>query len=617
MDARKARLGSRWESLTILSLLLGSVFAHPLALAQGAGFWHTGGNQILDSDGQRVRITGINWSGFETTAQVVHGLYAQDYKYILDGIKSNGFNTVRLPFSNQMVEYPIVPSVAYVAYSNASGPINTDLEGLNSLEILDRIVAYAGQIGVRIILDNHRSENGLTAEENGLWYTAQYPDADWIADWEMLAARYKGSSTVIGMDLRNEPHSVGKGGACWACGTVGNDWHLAAERAGNAILKVNPKLLILVEGTDSKTNQSYWWGGNLQGVKSYPVVLNVKNQLVYSPHDYGPDLYPQSWFNAKTTPAGLEAIWNATWGYISEQKIAPILLGEFGTPNSAASLDSSVAGSQGQWFASMAHYLAVNPNLSWAYWDLSEDADALLDGNWDATPVSAEKEEMLAALQFKLGTGSSCAAFPGVPGGLKAIAASSSSIQLNWTAVTQPASCFVSYAVFRGTTSGFTPSAANQVASGLTASTFTDTGLAASRSYYYRVEAVDTHGNSAASVQASAKTQSSKQAAACHVSYSIVNSWDVGFQAALAIQNTGTTSLTSWTLRWSFLDNQLINDFWVGIESQDGENVTVSNESYNGALLAGGSITGLGLTASYSGTNSMPANFTLNGVACE
>ncbi len=176
--------------------------------AQGTGYWHTSGNEILDSTNKVVRIAGINWSGFETSAAVVHGLYAQDYKYILDGIKSNGYNTVRLPFSNQMVETPIVPTSAYVAFSNASGPINTDLQGLNSLQILDRIVEYAGQIGLRVILDNHRSEAGETAEANGLWYTDAYPESAWISDWEMLAERYAGNVTVIGMDLRNEPHAV-------------------------------------------------------------------------------------------------------------------------------------------------------------------------------------------------------------------------------------------------------------------------------------------------------------------------------------------------------------------------------------------------------------------------
>ena len=61
------------------------------AQAQGTGYWHTGGNQILDANGKTVRLAGVNWYGFETTDEEVHGLYAQDYKSILTNIKTNGY----------------------------------------------------------------------------------------------------------------------------------------------------------------------------------------------------------------------------------------------------------------------------------------------------------------------------------------------------------------------------------------------------------------------------------------------------------------------------------------------------------------------------------------------
>ena len=111
-------------------------------------------------------------------------------------------------------------------------------------------MSYAGQIGLRIILDNHRSEAGSSAEANGLWYTTAYPESAWINDWNTLASRYLNNSTVIGFDLRNELHNATSGGSCWGCGTLTNDWRLAAERGGNAVQAINPKLLIFVEGTD-------------------------------------------------------------------------------------------------------------------------------------------------------------------------------------------------------------------------------------------------------------------------------------------------------------------------------------------------------------------------------
>jgi len=60
---------------------------------------------------------------------------------------------------------------------------------------------------------------------------------------------------VIGADLHNEPH----GPATWGSGDVATDWRLAAERAGNAILKVNPDWLIIVQGVQEYQGDTYWW----------------------------------------------------------------------------------------------------------------------------------------------------------------------------------------------------------------------------------------------------------------------------------------------------------------------------------------------------------------------
>ena len=239
-----------------------------------------------------------------------------------------------------------------------------DLQGLNALQILDKIITYAGSLNLKIILDNHRSEAGDSAEGNGLWYTSSYPESAWLNDWTALATRYLNNPTVIAIDLRNEPHNAYNGGACWDCGGV-YDWHLAAQRAGNAVLAINPNLLIVVEGVDAYNGDYYWWGGNLLGVQKSPVTLGIPNQLVYSAHDYGPQLYQQNWFNGTTTPATLNSVWTNHWGYISQNNIAPVWLGEFGTTNNSSDIQNSTPGSQGQWFQTLIQYLTANPRLSW------------------------------------------------------------------------------------------------------------------------------------------------------------------------------------------------------------------------------------------------------------
>ena len=110
--------------------------------AQGAGYWHTSGSKILDSNGDEVRMAGINWYGFETPDYIVHGLWAQDYHTVLNTIKSLGYNVIRIPFSNELVESNPVPS-NYTTYADG-GPVNQALYGQTALADLDTIVSYAG-----------------------------------------------------------------------------------------------------------------------------------------------------------------------------------------------------------------------------------------------------------------------------------------------------------------------------------------------------------------------------------------------------------------------------------------------------------------------------------------
>src|SRR5438093_4776658 len=622
-----------WQRILFLLLATCSV-----AFRQGTGYWHTSGNQIVDASGRSIRIAGINWYGFETTDQVVHGLWAQDYHTILKAIKSNGYNAIRLPYSNQMVETPIVPK--NISFSNGGGTINTDLKGLNALQVMDKIISAAGAVGLRVILDNHRSEAGNSAEANGLWHTSAYPESAWVNDWKTLVNRYasfkdaSGNPTVIAADLRNEPHLIvngAKNGSCWTgdtatggCPTTNatQNWPAAAQRAGNAILSANPNLLIIVEGADCYNGDCDWWGGNLEGVSGHPIELNISNRLVYSAHDYGPKLYQQSWFNSGTSYSSLSSVWNKFWGYINANHTAPIMVGEFGTGNTASDIQSATPGSQGQWFESLVNFLQNNPSVNWTDWALNgEDSYGLLDNNYDSTPANPLKQTELASVQFTLsgggGGGSTCSVAPSAPSGLAALAASSSQVNLSWNAVAPPSGCSISYSVFRSTTSGFSPSSSNQIASGLTPTFFASTGLAATTTYYYKVEAVDAAGPSPASSQASATTQQSSSGGfACHVAYTIVNQWSTGFQVAAIIENTGTVGITSWTLKWMFPGNQQITNLWNGSYSQSSANAIVNNLNYNGAIQPGGKYNGVGFTANFSGTNAPPGSFSVNGVIC-
>ncbi|GLP71351.1 endoglucanase [Streptomyces sp. TUS-ST3] len=403
-----------------LLLPLGAAGLQPAHAAEsaGAGYWHTSGRQILDASGQPVRIAGINWFGFETGNNVVHGLWSRDYKSMIDQMKSLGYNTIRIPFSDDIFKSGTVPNSI-----DFSGGKNAGLQGLNSLGVLDRIVSYAGQDGLKVILDRHRPDSG---GQSALWYTAAVPESTWIANLKALATRYKGQDTVVGIDLHNEPHDP----ACWGCGDTATDWRLAAQRAGNAVLGINPDLLIFVEGVQTFNGVSGWWGGNLMGVAQYPVQLNVANRVVYSAHDYATSVAQQSWFSDPSFPANMPGIWDKYWGYIFKQNIAPVWVGEFGT-----TLQSTV---DQKWLAALVSYLRPTStygadSFHWTFWSWnpnSGDTGGILKDDWQT--VDTVKDGYLASVKAPGFPGSGGGGDPGDPGGGTAACTASYSVSSDW-----------------------------------------------------------------------------------------------------------------------------------------------------------------------------------------
>jgi len=361
-----------------LSLFIGiGIVSLPKSAQAQGGFWHTQGSQILDEQNRPVKMAGINWFGLETGSYAPHGLWSRGYKEMMDQIKSLGYNTIRLPYSNEALGNSVMPNG--IDFSK-----NPEMQGKKPVEIMDAIVNYAGQIGLRVLLDRHRPDSN---SQSSLWYTDAYPESRWISDWVMLASRYKGNPTVIGADLHNEPHD----NACWGCGDPRLDWKAAAQRAGNAVLAANPDWLIIVEGVQQYNNSWYWWGGNLMGVKDNPITLSVANKLVYSTHDYPSTVASQPWFSDSNYPSNLSALWDKHWGYIAKQGIAPVLVGEFGTKWETES--------DKKWLDTLIAYLGQN-GMSWTFWCFnpnSGDTGGILMDDWST--VHQGKQSRLATIQ--------------------------------------------------------------------------------------------------------------------------------------------------------------------------------------------------------------------------
>jgi endoglucanase len=328
-----------------------------------SGVLHTDGGDIVDAQGRVVHITGVNWFGLETGTFAPHGLWARRLDDMLDQIVQAGFNTIRLPFSNQLFNPGSTPN-------GIDFRINPDLQGRSGLEIMDLLIMRAGERGLKVILDRHRPDGSA---QSPLWYTDHISEQQWIDDWVTLANRYRGDPTVIGADLHNEP----RGPATWGDGNPLTDWRAAAERAGDAVLQANPDWLIFVEGIEHQGDDWYWWGGNLSLAGQLPVQLSIPNKLVYEAHDYGPGVSGQKWFQAPDFPLDLAGVWYSHWAYLKLSNTTPVLIGEFGGRSVGED-------AEGIWQRTLISYLQLN-GFDYTYWSWnpnSGDTGGILQDDW-------------------------------------------------------------------------------------------------------------------------------------------------------------------------------------------------------------------------------------------
>src|SRR5581483_4003971 len=337
---------------------------------------HTEGRWIVDAAGTRVKLRSVNWYGAEEQDHVVAGLEIDTLQNIAHRIKSMGFNSVRLPWSNELYETnPIVPDYTVAA--------NPDLKGKRAMHVFDATIHALANEGLLIILDNHMSNGDWCCsgnDGNTLWYNTDYPESAWIADWQGMATRYANVPQVIGADLRNEL----RGSATWG-GSPVTDWRAAAERGGNAVLSVNPNLLIIVEGIN--------YALDLTGVASLPVRLSVPNHLVYSAHDYSFD------HNSVSNEADLFTALDKAWGYIitpGQPYTAPVWVGEFGNCHTSSSCIT------GFWLSAFRDYLDQR-DLDWSWWAVNgteargtirtfgaEETYGILNPFWSAPAIPSE-----------------------------------------------------------------------------------------------------------------------------------------------------------------------------------------------------------------------------------
>ena len=98
------------------------------------------------------------------------------------------------------------------------------------------------------------------------------------------------------------------------------------------------------------------------------------------------------------------------------------------------------------------------------------------------------------------------------------------------------------------------------------------------------------------------------------MTYKISSQWQGGFNGDVTI-TAMDREINGWTLAFTFGGDQKISNAWNTMLTQNGQQVSAANASWNGHIPTGGS-TSFGFTASVGGTNAAPTAFTLNGQTC-
>lgn len=368
--------------------------------------WTSRNGNIYLND-QVFHLKGVNWFGLDTPANCLLGLEYRSLESILDLLVQYDINSIRVPISvKSSLELQTIP-----AQQNFKD--DPDLIGKPWTQILHKLIEQSAKRGITIMLDMHT----ITPGDNlatGLWYTKDYPKDDFRQAWKNILKEFGSYWNVWGLDLKNELHQ-----ASWGANKE-SDWNREIETLVPMLSAAAPqyKGLFVVQGIwhedigehkfgafhDAQNNRvvvtdsngygaphfwDFWWGGNLLGLKNYPLQLpsQLSDRIAYTIHFYGPAVWPLWYYNAPSqianglgvyqNPEQLDQVLELQHSFIEKITDRALIIGEWGgrngkiTRNTGGNTpmmtydDSVIVNRVAYWFARQcmadAMWWAINP----------------------------------------------------------------------------------------------------------------------------------------------------------------------------------------------------------------------------------------------------------------
>ncbi|RMX84827.1 hypothetical protein D0869_04289 [Hortaea werneckii] len=270
------------------------------------------------------------------------GLDVRHRRDIARTIRKLGFNSVRFPYSDQMViENPIVDlkhiSANLDLLDNSAldqenqSVITDEARASRALDIYAACIEAMTEAGLAVIPNNHITNAAWCDGKNlcdSSWKNDQYGPIckthqttdSWIEHWLTIMQPHVNNPLVIGADLRNEPRGI------WGTMTW-NMWATAAEKASEALLKMQPNWLMIVEGVSSANDCS--------GALRRPIELSIPGRVVYSSHVYSWSGWGSFEPYSKRDYDSFAKDMDRNWGYLLSSNTAPVWVGEFGASHNS------------------------------------------------------------------------------------------------------------------------------------------------------------------------------------------------------------------------------------------------------------------------------------------
>jgi len=271
---------------------------------------HVAGNHLVNANGQRVQLHGVDRSGSEFMCVQNHGIFDGPVNQASVNImKSKGINAVRVPLNE--------------ACWNGDSYVNPADSGTHYQAAIKSFVQRLNAAGMVVVLDLHWTDGTYTGPASacsGSQATCQKPMPDKagaVPFWTSVANTFKGNDSVI-FDLFNEPYpeqayqsNATEGWNCWLHGgsaCPGFSYQVAGmQDMVNAVRSTGANNVLMLGGLT--------WSNDLNGWLAHEPV-DPDHNLAASWHSYN--------FNACST----KSCWDSQIAPVLAK--VPLVAGEIG-----------------------------------------------------------------------------------------------------------------------------------------------------------------------------------------------------------------------------------------------------------------------------------------------